>query len=152
MFKKVNKHKTSEFFHIGRESGMIVKAEVKLRGLRSSEKCKALVDTGAIMTIIDKGLAEAIGVTYTDRKRSLTSATGHKLTGQIAIIRELTVEDEVLDYEKALVVEFNGEVKTALRKLDVADSIILGVTTIELASFIPDTATGKLRKIEAFLF
>jgi hypothetical protein len=69
-------------------------------------------------------------------------STGYKLAGQIAIIRELTVEDEVLDYEKAPVAEFN-EVKIALRKLDVADSIILGVTTIELASFIPDTNTCK---------
>jgi len=62
------------------------------------------------------------------------------------------VEDEILDYEKVLVVEFNGEVREALRKLDVDDSIILGVTTLELANFIPDTAAGKLRKIETFLF
>ncbi|KYH42365.1 MAG: hypothetical protein AYL33_002910 [Candidatus Bathyarchaeota archaeon B63] len=131
---------------------MIVKAEVTLKGLRGSEKCRALVDTGAIMTVVDRSLAEAIGVTYTSRKRSLTSATGHKLVGEIAIVRELTVEDEVLDYEKVLVVEFDGEVKKALRKLDVNDSIILGVTSVELASFLPDTTTGKLRKIEAFLF
>jgi len=112
----------------------------------------ALVDTGAIMTVIDKGFVETIGVTYTGRKRSLTSATGHKLEGEIAIVRELTVEEEVLDYEKVLVVEFDGEVRKALRKLDADDSVILGVTTVELASFIPDTSTGKLRKIEAFLF
>jgi len=131
---------------------LIVKAEVTLRGSKSSRKCVALVDTGAIMTVIDKGLVETIGVTYTGRKRSLTSATGHKLEGEIAIVRELTVEEEVLDYEKVLVVEFDGEVRKALRKLDADDSVILGVTTVELASFIPDTSTGKLRKIEAFLF
>lgn len=131
---------------------MIVKAEVTLRGSKSSRKCVALVDTGAIMTVIDKGFVETIGVTYTGRKRSLTSATGHKLEGEIAIVRELTVEEEVLDYEKVLVVEFDGEVRKALRKLDADDSVILGVTTVELASFIPDTSTGKLRKIEAFLF
>ena len=61
------------------------------------------------------------------------------------------MEDEILDCEKVLVVEFN-EVREALRKLDVDDSIILGVTTLELANFIPDIATGKLRKIETFLF
>lgn len=131
---------------------MIVKAEVTLRGSKSSEKCVALVDTGALMTVIDKGLADAIGITLTGRKRSLTSATGHKLKGEIAIVKELTVEDEILDYEKVLVVEFDGEVRKALRKIGVDDSIILGVTTVELASFIPDTAKGKLRKIEAFLF
>jgi len=132
--------------------GMIVKAGVSLRGLKNLEKCAALVNPGAIMTVVDKGLAEAIGTTYTGRKRSLTSATGHKLEGEIAIVKELSVEDEILDYEKVLVVEFNGEVREALRKLDVDDSIILGVTTLELANFIPDTAAGKLRKIETFLF
>jgi len=95
---------------------MIVKTEATLKGLKSSEKCTALVDVGAVMTIIDKGLAEVVGVTYTGRRRSLTSATRHKLQGEIAIVRELTVEDEVLDYEKVLVAEFDGEVKKSLGK------------------------------------
>jgi len=131
---------------------MIVRAEVVLKGLRGSEKCRALVDTGAIMTVIDKSLAQTVGVNYTAKKRTLTSATGHKLTGEIAIVRELIVEDEVLDYEKVLVVDFSREVKKALKNLDVDDTIILGITSVELASFIPDTTTGRLRKIEAFLF
>jgi len=131
---------------------MIVRARVALKGPKGSEECTALVDTGAIMTVVDKGLAESVGVTYTGRKRSLTSATGHKLEGEIAIVRELAVEDETLDYEKILVVEFSEEVKRTLRGLNVSGSIILGITTVELAGFIPDTNTGKLRKIEAFLF
>jgi hypothetical protein len=43
-------------------------------------------------------------------------------------------------------------VVNALRKPDVDDSIIVGITTIGLAGFIPDTATGRLRKIETFFF
>ena len=31
-------------------------------------------------------------------------------------------------------------------------SIIIGVTTVELASPIPDTTTSKLKKAESFLF
>ena len=50
------------------------------------------------------------------------------------------------------VVEFNDEVREALRKLDVSDSMIIVVVTLELANFIPDTNTGKLKKIETFLF
>jgi hypothetical protein len=49
------------------------------------------------MTVIDRSLAEEVGVTYTGRRRSLVSATGHKLEGELAIVRELVVEDEVLD-------------------------------------------------------
>ena len=89
---------------------------------------------------------------YTGRRRALISATGHRLEGEVAVVRELIVEGEVLDYEKVLAVRLNEEVKKVLRSLDVDDSIIVGVTTIELAGFIPDTATGRLRKIEAFLF
>lgn len=131
---------------------MIVKAKTMLRGFKGSKECVVLVDTGAIMTVVDKGLAEAVGVEYTGRRRSLTSATGHRLEGEIAVVRELTVEDETLDYEKVLVVGLDGKVKEALKRLNVNDSAILGVTTLELANFMPDTATGKLRKIEAFLF
>lgn len=130
----------------------IVKAKVVVKGSKSSIECIALVNTGAAMTVIDREVADAIGVMYTGRRRSLVSATGHKLEGEIVIIKELNIEGEVLDYEKALAVEFNDEVKKVLKKLDVDESIIIGVTTVELAGFIPDTTTGKLKRVEAFLF
>jgi len=104
------------------------------------------------MTVADRDVADAVGVVYTGRGRTLISATGHRLEGEVAVVRELIVEEEVLDYEKILAARLGEEVKRALRKLDVDDSIILGITTIELAGFTPDTATGRLRKIEAFLF
>ncbi|MGB9622895.1 MAG: aspartyl protease family protein [Nitrososphaerales archaeon] len=130
----------------------VVLAKVVLRGSKGSREYVALVDTGAAMAVIDKKLAEAIGVTYMGKKRSLISATGQKLEGEIAIIKELSVEDETLDYEKLLSVSLSEEVKEVLRKLGVDDSIILGLTTVELEGFMPDASTGRLRKIEAFLF
>jgi len=129
----------------------MVKAKVVVKGSKSSMECTALVDTGAAMTVIDREAADAIGVMYTGRRRSLVSATGHKLEGEVVIIKELNIEGEVLDYEKALAVEFNDEVKKVLRNLGVDESIIVGVATVELAGFIPDTATGKLKRVEAFL-
>jgi predicted aspartyl protease len=129
-----------------------VRARVVLRGSKGSREGTALVDTGAAMTVVDKDIADAVGVVYTGRGRTLISATGHRLEGEVAVVRELIVEGEVLDYEKVLAVRLNEEVKKALRNLDVDDSIIIGITTIELAGLIPDTATSRLRKIEAFLF
>ena len=129
-----------------------VRARVVLRGSKGSREGTALVDTGAAMTVVDKDIADAVGVVYTGRRRTLISATGHRLEGEVAVVRELIVEGEVLDYEKVLAVRLNEEVKKALRNLDVDDSIIIGITTIELAGLVPDTATGRLRKIEAFLF
>jgi uncharacterized membrane protein len=110
------------------------------------------VDAGAAMTAVDGEVADAVGVTYTGRRRMLISTAGHRLEGEVAIVRELNIEEEVLDYEKVLAVKLTEEVKKALRKLDVDDSIIVGITTIELAGFIPDTSAGKLRKIETFFF
>jgi predicted aspartyl protease len=110
------------------------------------------VDTGAAMTVVDREVADAVGVMHTGRRRMLISATGHRLEGEVAIVKELNVEGEALDYEKVLAVKLDEEAKKALRKLDVDDSIIIGITTIELAVFIPDITIGKLRKIETFLF
>jgi predicted aspartyl protease len=107
------------------------------------------VDTGAAMTVVDGEVADAVGVMYTGR-RMLISTAVHRLEGEVAIVRELNIEEEVLDYEKVLAVKLAEEVKKTLRELDVDDSIILGITTIELAGFIPDTTTGRLRKIETF--
>jgi predicted aspartyl protease len=129
-----------------------VRARVVVTGSKGSREGTALVDTGAVMTVVDRDVADAVGVVYTGRRGALISATGHRLEGEVAVVRELIVEGEVLDYEKVLAVRLNEEVKKVLRSLDVDDSIIVGVTTIELAGFIPDTATGRLRKIEAFLF
>ena len=130
----------------------IVRARVVVMGSKGSREGTALVDAGAAMTVVDRDFADAVGVVYTGRRRALVSATGHRLEGEVAVVRELIVEGEVLDYEKVLAVRLDEEVKRALRSLDVDDSIIVGVTTIELAGFIPDTATGRLRRIEAFLF
>ncbi|MCR6691266.1 MAG: retroviral-like aspartic protease family protein [archaeon YNP-LCB-003-016] len=130
----------------------IVRAKVVLRGSKGSREGAALVDTGAAMTVVDRDVADAVGVMYTGKRRTLMSATGHRLEGEVAIVRELSIEEEVLDYEKVLAVRLSEEVKKALRKLDVDDSIIIGITTVELAGFIPDTNTGKLRKIETFFF
>jgi predicted aspartyl protease len=74
----------------------IFRTRVSFKGMRGSKDCIALVDTGAAMSVIDRSLAGNVGVTYTGR-RSLVSATGHKLEGEVAIVRELVVEDEVLD-------------------------------------------------------
>jgi hypothetical protein len=107
--------------------------------MRGSRDCIALVDTSIAMTVIDRSLTENVGVTYTGRMRSLVSATGHKLKGEVAIVRELVVEDEVLDYEKVMVVELSGEVRKVLREIGVDDSVIVGLTTVGLAGTVAST-------------
>jgi hypothetical protein len=51
-----------------------------------------------------------------------------------------------------MVVELSGDVRKVLRGIGVDDSVIIGLTTVELACLMPDTATGRLKKVETFLF
>jgi len=127
----------------------LVKAPIKLHGDRNSVDGMALVDTGSSMTVLDREVADKIGVKYTGRERTLVTASGHKLEGEIAVVNKLTIEGEVLDYAHTLVTQVPNEVKDVLSRNELADWIIVGVTTLELVGYAADTTTGKLRKVEA---
>ena len=130
----------------------LVRANVTLVGDKGSRSVTALVDTGAAITVVDKALAEEVGVTYTGRRRALITASGHRVEGEVGIVKELVIEGETLDYERVLVLELSEVVKETLRSAGVSDSVIVGLTTIEAAGLVPNTATGRLRKTETFLF
>lgn len=125
---------------------LAVHSQVKVKGSKNVEVLEGLVDTGATMTIIDEKLAESIGVRYTGKTYTVRSASGHKLEGELAKVRALTIQGEELTNESVLVVEFKGDLKRSLRESGLSDSIILGMTTIKAAGFMADTTTGKLRK------
>ncbi len=117
-----------------------------LRGFKGCKELTTLVDTGASMTVIDSSLADEVGVEFTGKERALVTASGHKLVGRVAIVKELIIEGESLDYERVLVLSFSEDLKKLLKELDVDQTIILGVTTLESAGLVPDPATGRLRR------
>jgi len=87
----------------------IVGAAVRLAGLKNSYTVdSALVDTGARMTLIDRSLAEHLGVVYTGRKLSFVPALGHRVEAVEAIVPELILEGEALKYEAVAVTEIPG--------------------------------------------
>ena len=130
---------------------MHVKAKVVIRGSKGSVELTALVDAGSSMTVVDRGLAEAIGVEYTDRERVIVTASGQEIVGKVAIVKELIVEYEPLKFGRVLVMDFSENVKEGLKNLGVSDSMVLGMTTLESAGFMPDTTTGKLRRVKLLL-
>jgi len=130
----------------------VVKATVRLLGLKSSYVTNnALVDTGARMTLVDRGLAEYIGVNYTGRKLSLTSVSGHRIEALEALIPEFLLEEETLKHEAVAVAEIPGEVKETLRRNELDERIIVGLLTLERAGMRPNTLTGKLEMVEIFI-
>jgi len=128
-----------------------VKAKAIIRGSKGSTELTALVDAGSSMTVVDRGLAEAIGVEYTDRERVIVTASGQKIVGKVAIVKELIVEDGPLKFERVLVMDFSENVEEGLKNLGVSDSMVLGMATPEPADFIPDTTTDKLRRVKLLL-
>lgn len=128
-----------------------VRAKIVVEGFKDRVKGLALVDSGASITILDENIADKVEVIHTGRRRSLTTASGHKIEGEIAILKKLIIDDEVLDYERTLIVEIPREVKETLRRNELAEWIMVGLLTIEAANYIPDTSTGTLKKVEGFI-
>jgi len=130
----------------------VVKAAVRLLGSKGSyTTSNALVDTGARMTLIDRGLAEHIGVEYTGRKLSLISVSGHRIEALEALIPEFVLEGETLKYEAVAVAEISGEVKEALRRSGLDEHVIIGLLTLERAGMVPNAVTGRLERVEIFV-
>ena len=131
---------------------MLVKAKVRLSGMKDSYSSTVLIDSGARMSLLDKVLAEKLGVEYTGRKVNFISISGHTVKGLEAILSQIDVEGEVLKYEPVAVAEIPKTVKEALRKSKLDENMIVGILTLERANMIPDTTTGTLKKIESFIF
>jgi len=111
----------------------------------------AVVDTGASVTVVDKDVADMVGVTYVKRTLILTAASGHKMEGELAVINKLIVEGEELPYAHLLILKIPDEVKETLRLRQLNDWAIIGLTTLELLNLMPDTTTGELKKAESFM-
>jgi hypothetical protein len=131
---------------------VLVKAKVRLSGLKEGFSSTVLIDTGARMTLIDRSLAERIGVQYTGRIIDFISVSGHVVRALEAVVSELEIEGEVLKYDVLAVTDIPEKVKEILRKSEVDENIVIGVLTIERANMIPDTTTGVLRRVESFIF
>jgi len=131
---------------------VLVKAKVKLKGLRTGYSTdNVLVDSGARMTLIERQLAEHIGVEHTGRRVNFVSISGHEIKALEAIVLEMDIEGEVLRYEAVAVANIPNTVKDILRKNKLDEYIIIGILTLERANMIPNTTTGRLEKVESFI-
>jgi len=130
----------------------VVGAAMKLTGSENSYiASNVLVDTGARMTLVDRSLAEHIGVEYTGRRLDLISVSGHRVEAVEALIPELVLESEVLRYEAVAVAEIPKEVREALRRDELDEHLVLGLLTLERAGMRPNPATGRLERVESFI-
>jgi len=130
----------------------LVKAKIRLKGTRDRYSTTALVDTGARMTLIDKSVADLVGVELTGREIDFVSVSGHMLRASEAVLREFEIEGELLKYEVMAVAEIPEAVKEVLTKSGLDGRVIVGLLTLERANMLPDTATGQLKRAGSFIF
>lgn len=83
------------------------------------------------MTLIDKSLAERVGVQFTGRAINFASVSGHVVKTLEAVILELEIEGEALKYEAVAVAEIPESVREVLRKSEMDENVIVGLLTIE---------------------
>ena len=131
---------------------VLVKARVGVSGSRGSYSSIALVDTGARMTLVDRLVAERVGVEHTGRILGFTSISGHIVKAVEATVPVFEVEGEVLKYEIVAVAGIPENVKRVLSQSGLDENVVVGLLTIERANMVPDTTTGTLRRVESFMF
>jgi predicted aspartyl protease len=96
---------------------------------------KALVDTGATLTVVPRSLAGEIGLVITGKSRVETGA------GVLEV-----------DRSRAWVeVEGRGEVVPVLVS-DIIDKVLIGVTTLEVLELEVDPLTGRLKERTLLLY
>jgi len=127
----------------------VVKAKILIKGFRGFAEEVALVDTGSTYTLIDRSLAEEVGAEATGRKVKLVVADGHEVAGDLAVVREIVVEDEVLPYAHVVVVEIPDKLAERLEGMGLSRRVVVGLLTLEALGLAPDTSTGKLKKVGA---
>jgi len=103
------------------------------------------------MTVVDRGLAEHLGVEFTGRKLGFISVPGHRVEAFEAIVPEVVLEGEALRYEAVAVTEIPKAVKDILRRYGMDENIIIGLLTLGRAGVIPNTAVGRLERVESFI-
>jgi Predicted aspartyl protease len=98
-------------------------------------EARALVDTGATLTVVPRAIANELGLRVTGRSRVETGA------GVIEV-----------DRSRALIeIEGRSEVVPVLIS-DIIDKVLIGVTTLEVLELEVDPETGRLRERALLLY
>ncbi len=111
--------------------------EIEISGLEKKqvERVKALVDTGATLTVLPKELADRLGIKPTAESEVQTGAGRIKLKRGAALIK-------IKDKEGILMVLIS----------DIIDKVLLGVVALESLGFEVDPTTETLKPAPLLLY
>jgi len=124
---------------------MYVRARIKVCDGEKVFSDMALADTGATGIIIDESVAEELGLKTFGKAEIVTLGTVVKCS--FANVSNVIVEDAEIGPRRLFVCKFPREVKERLKLMGFSERIILGVSAIEDAGYIPNTKKGVLEKV-----
>lgn len=124
---------------------MYVRARIKVCNEGKTFSDVALADTGATGIIIDESVAEELGLKTFGEAKIVTLGTVVKCS--FANVSNVIVEDAEIGPRRLFVCRFPKEVKERLKLMGFSERIILGVSAIEDAGYIPNTKKGVLEKV-----
>lgn len=112
-----------------------VEVEISDLEKKKTTEVKALVDTGASLTVLPKKLADELGIAATSEEKVTTGAGEIKVKGANIWIK-------IRDREKTNPVWIS----------DIIDRVLIGVVTLESLGFAVDPATGTLKERPLLLY
>lgn len=112
-----------------------VEVEISDLEKKKSTVVKALVDTGASLTVLPKKLADELEIAATSEEKVTTGAGEIKVKGANIWIK-------IRDREKTNPVWIS----------DIIDRVLIGVVTLESLGFAVDPATGTLKERALLLY
>ena len=114
-------------------------------GSRGEVGSVALVDGGALHTVIDESLARELGAKYTGLIITLTSFSGHRMRCSEAILDLIAVEDKRVPHELVAVCKIPNEVRELLKRYGADERVVIGVHSLEHLGLAIDLITQACR-------
>jgi len=130
---------------------MLVKARVVVQGYKASAEDYALVDTGSTVSMLDRSVAEKLGVEKTGRVIKLLVADGHEVEGELAIVKRLAIGGRDLPGAHVALIEFDIALKERLKSQGLSEWCIIGLATLEILGLSPNTSKGTVEETGALL-
>lgn len=122
---------------------MYVRARVEMRNGGRVLSAVVLVDTGATGVVVDEGMVEQLGLELFGEGKIVTLGSVVKCC--FSDVGSMAVEDVDIGSRRVAMCRF-PEVKGRFRPLGFSEGVMLGVSAVEDAGYVPDTREGVLRR------
>ena len=124
---------------------MHVRARIRICGWEKVFSGVVLVDTGATGIVVDESLVEELRLKAFGEGEVATLGAAVKC--RFADVTNVIIEDAEIGPRRLIVCKFPKKVKEKLKLMGLSEKVILGVSAVEDAGYIPSTEKGMLIRV-----